>query len=104
MSTEQQPRHVLVVLTDGVLTRLAASDSFITEFPFLSALTKLTRTGGCGACGRRNSANAEAYNAVKRNIAGLASDRKQKLKHMLSAKAVRVIYRADDGKVIQLTF
>jgi hypothetical protein len=41
---------------------------------------------------------------VKKTIAQLPDESKKKLKELLNAKQVRIVYRNDSGKIVQLTF
>jgi hypothetical protein len=102
------PTHKLYVIQNGTLQSMAANERFTREFPFLTSLRSLAPAKpGCGTCGGGGSPKAAAdaaYAAALRTIAGLASDKKQRLKALLDAKQVRLFYRAADGRQIKLTF
>jgi hypothetical protein len=41
---------------------------------------------------------------VKKAIARLPTEMKKKLKELLNAKEIRIVYKDDSGKLIQLTY
>jgi len=100
---DTEPRHKLYVLEEGALTALASDEKFLKEFPFLRSLKSVPKAG-CGTCGGSNNQRASAYTSAKAAIAGMGQDKKRKLKQMLSAKHVRVVYTTGSGKPTQLTF
>ena len=100
-------QNKLVYIQDTLLETIARQDSFLREFPFLKAISRGSgRRKGCGHCGGGQAARLtqNTYAIVKATIAGLSSDSKRRLKTMLNAKHVRVVYRASSGKGIELTF
>lgn len=101
-------RNKLVVLEHGYLASLANSAEFIREFPILKQLASASatprRAGGCGGCGRSNRVRADAYQRVKEGLAAMDSNRKQRLKQMLNADQVRIVYRSAQGRAIKMTF
>lgn len=101
------PRNRLVVVDEGRLSDLAANASVVREFPFLRALKAVARKPGCGQCGSSGGTagqRAAAFGDVKRAVAGMPADKKRRLKELLDARQVRVVYAKPGGQVIHLTF
>jgi hypothetical protein len=98
------PQKTLVHLEDGVITGLAMNKTFLKEFPFLAGIQQAAKPGkGCNRCGANRQRYA-AMLAAKRSFAGLASDKKRRLKELLNTKQVRVTYLDARNKAIVLTF
>lgn len=87
----------MVVLDDSVLYHMASNSQFVSSFPFLSTLKNAQKSCGC-------SGPSIDTNAVKRQIAALDAEAKKRLKKLLNADRVRLIYRNEAGKLVQLTF
>lgn len=93
-------RRELVTIEDSVLVSLAVNAKAVAEFPFLKALADhKPPKPGCGRCGR-TSDRGTSFAEAKRVIAGLADDKKQRLKAFLNARRARVLYRDPVRKVI----
>lgn len=101
--TETPPRYKLVVLEESTLASLAGNATFTKEFPFLRSL-KTVPKANCNTCGATNVQRATAYTSAKAAIAGMGQENKRKLKRLLNAKHVRVVYLTPTGKQVQLTF
>jgi hypothetical protein len=98
-------RRNLVVIENGTLAGLAGSAKALAEFPFLSALAgKGGKKAGCTPCSRKTAAADAGFDAAKKTIAGLASEKKRRLKELLNAKSARVTYRNPQGRLVQVTF
>lgn len=100
-------KRKVVVLEEGTLTSLALNPAVVAEFPALASIAKLAKQptrGGCGTCGRAAQERAQTYQKVKLAVAGLPSDRKRRLKDLLNANSVRLLYRDGKGKAQQLVF
>lgn len=100
------PKRKLVVIEAGTLVGLAGNATALQEFPFLNSIKQTaTRKPGCGSCARAklNQKRDDAINSAKSHIAGLASDRKTRLKQILNAEKLRVSYMRNK-KRITLTF
>ena len=89
------------MLENSRLDQLAKDKKFTEAFPALKRLNNLPKRGCCGQGQRKR---AETYRQVKRDLAGLASDKKRKLREMLKVDEVRIRYKQNDGQVKQLTF
>lgn len=101
----QDTRRKLVVIEEGTLTSMAGNAAFLAEFPFLATLVQKTqRRGGCGGCGKAAQERARIFGAAKTALAGLASDKKRRLKELLNAQQVRITYKTPANKVVALTF
>ena len=93
----------LIVIQEGILAEMANTPVLVQAFPFL-AMVKGARKTGCGRCNKTAAVRAETYQTVKKLIVGMAGDQKQKLKELMHATSIRVLYRRDDGKTGDLTF
>lgn len=99
--------HRLFVIEDSHLAAWSANARFVAEFPFLKGLAAARPAGGCGGCGGRRAtggAAAAAFNAAKQSIAGMGDDRKRRLRELLGAKQLRIVYSDGNGRTIRLTF
>lgn len=100
------PTHKLLVLEDGVLSRLSSDAKLAAEFPALARVkAALAPLKGCAPCQERARRKAldEALQAAKASLAGMPADRKVRLKEALAAEKVRLVYR-DGDRVVELTF
>lgn len=108
--TQPRPplKRKMVVIEDGMLVSMAANEAIAAEFPFLKPVLAAARTaargGGCGSCGQAARTKAAAYRQAKLNLAGLPSDKKRRLKELLNAQAVRLLYKDAANRAQQLTF
>ena len=100
------PPATLRFIEDGLLAAMANNPRFTQEFPFLRSMATASggRRGGCGRCGANRQKRASVAQVIKRMIAGMDSGRKARLKALLNAKAVRVIYTDTGGRRVELTF
>lgn len=99
----------LIIIDDGIINRMLRDSQYAAEFPFLANAVKTAaaagKPAGCGGCAKKRKAQTVVdYNGIKQQIAGLASDRRTKLKQMLGTRQGRVIYRTSDNRTIRLTF
>lgn len=98
----------LLVLEDQTLTRLADHPELQKLVPSLRRVREVRdRMGaaGCTSCAR-NRLRAElvaGLQAAKAAIAGLPPDSKIRLREVLGARRVRLVYR-DGAKIRELTF
>jgi hypothetical protein len=99
-----KPKHKLYVIEDSTLTNMANNKKFLAAFPVLKSLQKAPKKRGCGRCGAGNNKRANVATSVKRTLAGMGSAQKQKLKDMLNAVRVRIVYRNERNKIVELTF
>jgi hypothetical protein len=93
-----KPKHKLYVI------EVANNKKFLAAFPVLKSLQKAPKKRGCGRCGAGNNKRANVATSVKRTLAGMGSAQKQKLKDMLNAVRVRIVYRNERNKIVELTF
>lgn len=101
-------KRKLVVIEEGVLMVMSNSPTFVKEFPFLAtvaaqARAKQKKRGGCGSCGRKKD-QAVLYGSAKKALAGMDSTKKRRLKELLNAERVRIVYRSGENKSVELTF
>ena len=101
-------KHKMVILEEGTLAQMSLNATIAKEFPIFAPIAKIIRRGGvkagCGSCNRGNQERAKVFQQVKVAIAGLASDRKRRLKDLANASQMRIVYRDSSGKAQQLTF
>ncbi len=98
-----KPKKALLYIEDGTLLAMAGNKAIIKEFGFLASLTAVQK--GCGGCGaRRDPKVVNRFNEAKRVIAGLPSDRRNRLKDLLNTLKARLRYRNAAGKAIEVTF
>lgn len=100
-------KRKMVVIEEGTLTSMALNATIVKEFPFLAPIAKLAskaRGGGCGTCGTAARERAATFQKVKQTLAGMDTERKRKLKDMMNAASMRLLYKDNSGKAQQLTF
>lgn len=96
------PVRKLVIMEDGMIIGLSNNHQFVTAFPFLSPLTKLTKAkaGGCGKCNSAAKQRVQLLNSAKMAIIGLSQDKKDQMKKLMNADKIQVKYRS--GKEIKM--
>lgn len=104
MVVKAKPKHKLKVIEDSTLTAMANNQRFLSVFPFLKSLQKTPKKPKCGRCGSKNNRRANAYTSAKRALAGMGPVQKRKLKELLNAEKVRIIFRNERNKASELTF
>lgn len=95
------PRKPLVVIEEGLLSKMANDAKFVKEFPFLKSLQSTKKPGGCGGC-KAAQERAVVFTSAKKAIRGLPSDKSNRLKQLLNARSIRVRYM-DRGKTVEWT-
>lgn len=104
MGEKSTPPRPLVVLEEAAITALAVNPKAAAEFPVLGAVKTAARAGGCGRCGAAARARARVFQDVKQALAGMDASRKRRLKELLNAAKVRLVFRTAGGRVQTLTF
>lgn len=106
MAERVVPKRKLVVIEEGTITSMAANAAFTKEFPFLTSLASKTgsKQRGCGSCGRAAAERTAVFGAAKQALAGMDSDKKRRLKELLNTSQVRITFKNNSGKLVQLTF
>lgn len=96
----------LVIIENSTVAAMLADAEIVAQIPCLQNIdpSANTKKSGCGKCGRKNSAKAAEYTSIKNCIASMSSDNKRKLKKILDAHKVRIVYLNDTGRIIKLTF
>lgn len=87
----------MLVIDDAILARMASDSRFTSWLPFMAAAAQ---AGGCGCSGTPRVDT----NSIKQQLASLDADSKRRLKNLLQADKVRIIYRNPAGRLVQLTF
>ena len=82
-----------VCIENGVIDHMAMNTQFTNAFPFLTHAVTRAKQAGCGGCGGRGARISIDYGMVKRAVADMGDNDKVKLKAMLHADKIRVIYR-----------
>jgi len=95
------PVRKLVIMEDGMIIGLSNNHQFVTAFPFLAPLKKLTkaRVGGCGKCNSAAKQRVQLLNSAKMAIIGLGQDKKDQMKKLMNANKIQVKYLA--GKEVK---
>lgn len=90
------PVKKLVILEEGLIVGLSNNAQYVTAFPFLNAVKKLTnaRRGGCGKCGTAAKERSTIMQSAKQAIIALGSDKKKELKRLLNTEKIQIKYRA----------
>lgn len=102
----QQP---LVILEDAVLVAMAGNPALVKELPFLKSLRRdqaLPARRGCGTCNEGPAAKAShaSFESAKKLIASLDSGKKRAIKSLMNTRGLRVVYRDNSNRLIELTF
>lgn len=99
-----------ITVDDAVVQRMLGDERFLSEFPFLKMLGGFDdqQAAGngrrCGKCGRKNRETATRYQHVKRGLADMDGAKKLKLKQLLGAGEVRIVYRDAKERIVNLRF
>jgi len=107
MTPTPQPQRKLVVIEDGTLLSMAANAKFVAAFPFLAALQNpqlRVPKQGCGTCGGKGRERNQLLLSAKSSLANMDVDSKRRLKEMLNAQQVRIVYQDGGARTIQKTF
>ena len=96
----------LVIIENSTIAGMLANPQMVSELPCLSnAQKQMTASkSGCGRCGRKNRTQTAQYTRIKQCLAGMGSGGKRKLKSLLNAHKVRIVYANGRGKTVKLTF
>lgn len=97
----------LVTLEDSTILTLINDRAVAQEIPclFNKAPIFQNNVGGCGACARKKQQRMrEEMARIKSCLAAMSAENKNKLKQLLGANKVRVVYSRPSGEVVQLTF
>lgn len=100
-------KRKMVVIEEGTLTTMAMNANVLKEFPVLGPIAKLAKASpraGCGTCGRAAQVRSKLFQQVKLALAGMDGERKRKLKDLMNASSMRLLYRDNAGRAQQLTF
>lgn len=97
----------LVTIEDSTILTMINDSAFAQAIPCLFNKAPLftKASGGCGACARkRQQRQRDEMAKIKSCLAALSVENKNKLKKLLGATKVRVVYSRPGGEVVQLTF
>ena len=88
-------KHKLTIVDNGLIDKMRANSNFLVAFPFLRTVGNarvVTGGGGkCGGCSR--SAAFTDYNTIKLALNALNASDKIRLKALLEADQVRLVFR-----------
>jgi hypothetical protein len=95
----------LVVIEDTTITSLLSNPKLLSTIPALKTAASVKNPGSptCKPCARKASAKAINYSHVKKVIANLRGEMLSKLKQELGATKIRVIFKNEQNKLIQVT-
>jgi len=105
--------HKLLILDDSMVMSIMNDNKIVSQIHAIKVAVDKARAtpgaagikkGGCTPCQAKARNVAINLMLVKKTIAQLPDESKKKLKELLSAKQVRIVYRNDAGKIVQLTF
>lgn len=101
----------LVVLDDNQIASMLNDQSFLSEFKDIKAALDSGRSKaaaapvkGCRPCQAKARNAAVDLMSVKKSIARMSDENKIKIKKFLKAEKIRIVFKAEDGKLVQLTF
>lgn len=97
----------LVTIEDSTILTMINDAAFAQEIPCLFNKAPLFAKSAphCGACARKHHQRLRDEMAkIKSCLAALSVEHKNKLKQLLGAPKVRVVYSRPNGEVVQLTF
>ena len=94
----------LVIIENSTVAAMLADSEIVAQMPCLQNITAPTQKAGCGKCGRKNSVKASEYTGIKNCLASMSADNKRKLKKILDATRLRIVYVNDSGRIVKLTF
>lgn len=107
----EKPLSNLLIIDDAMVTAIMGNSKIISQIPPLAVAVSNARAnpnagkgGGCKPCQAKARNVAINLMSVKKAIARLPNDMKKKLKELLKAKEIRIVYKDDSGKMIQLTY
>lgn len=98
----------LVTIEESTILGMVQDVRYLNEFTFLQQLKgKLEKIGDCSSCRRRSREKLQERKAAladaRMGFVGMPGSQRNKLKHLLQTKKVRIIYFSGKKK-IQLTF
>lgn len=94
----------LVYLDEATLDQMAANPAIMNEFPILQQL-KGADNVSCPPCQRKKAPDRSAsYGNVKTYFGTMSDDLKLRLKQLLNAKRIRVVYMKGPGIYEKQTF
>jgi hypothetical protein len=108
-----KPLSNLVVIDDSMVMAIMNDNKILSQIPPIKVAVSnakaksdagINRKAGCKPCQSKARNLAINLMVVKKAIAQLPNDMKKKLKELLNAKEVRIVYKNDSGKLIQLTY
>ena len=101
----------LIVLDDGKIASMLNDASFLAEFKNIKmalesgrARAAATPKKGCKPCQAKARNVAVDLMSVKKSIARMSDEDKIKMKKLLKTEKIRIVIKAEDGKLVQLTF
>lgn len=97
----------IVTIEDSTITALLSNVELTQALPGLKtagAAKIASAKPGCTPCQAKARAKAVNYSQVKKAIGTLTGEQRAKLKAHLKADKVRVTFKSDTGKMVQLTF
>jgi hypothetical protein len=95
----------LVVIEDTTITSLLSNPKLLSVIPALKTAASVKNPGSptCKPCARKAYDKSVNYSHVKKVIANLRGDSLNKLKQELGATKIRVIFKNEQNKLVQIT-
>lgn len=96
-----------VRISDSVVANLLGNANARREFPFMATAWLNHQAGkkvGCNTCGNKTKKNTIDYSGLRRAIGQMSVEQKRKLKQILGARQVEVVYNNGRGKTVRLKF
>jgi len=95
----------MVTIEDAIITSLLSNPKILSDIPALRTAASIKTAGspGCAPCSRQGRAKSVNYSHVKSVIANLRGDSLAKIKKELGADKIRILFKNNAGKLVQLT-
>lgn len=106
----EKPLSNLLIIDDSMVLAIMGNSKITSQIPQIAVAVSNAKArssapgGGCKPCQAKARNTAINLMVVKKAIARLPTEMKKKLKELLNAKEIRIVYKDDSGKLIQLTY
>ena len=94
----------IVIIEEALIASVLSNPKLLADFPSIkAAAASKSSKPGCKPCAMRSRDKVTDYSKVKTVIANLRGESLDKFKQHLGADKIRILQRAENGKVIQTT-
>lgn len=104
-------KNKLIVIDDKIAYMLLADKRFMSEFPSVSAFLQKEKekpvaaaAKGCKPCQARSAQAAASIISIKKALSQLSAEDKVKFKDYMSTSHVKVVFKSQDNKIVQIDF